>query len=167
MWQLDNRADQAVRLTPTVDNDHWDGRFNLPGVNGEVFAFVQDGQGNLYVGGIFTIAAEVKANAIVRWDGTAWHPLGEGLDGDVYALALDGQGNLYAGGYFTTAGVSANYIALGALPGTRWGRVGWLRCLWRWTGRATCTPGCFTTAGGQCQQYRRWDGTAWHRLGMV
>jgi len=76
-----------------------------------------------YAGGMFTIADGVSANYTARWDGTTWHPLGEGLGGGVEALTVDRQGNLFAGGYFTTAGGgSAHYTAL--WDGATWHPLG-------------------------------------------
>ncbi len=35
----------------------------------------------LYAGGRFTMAGGVAANAIAKWDGTQWLPLGSGMGG--------------------------------------------------------------------------------------
>jgi hypothetical protein len=70
--------------------------------HGRVFAMEQIGA-DLYVAGSFTTAGGVACNNIARWDGTAWHPLGEGLDGNAYALTVLG-GRLYVGGGFNVAG---------------------------------------------------------------
>ena len=43
--------------------------------------------GSLYAGGRFTTAGGVTAHHIARWDGVAWHPLGDGMDNHVLALA--------------------------------------------------------------------------------
>jgi hypothetical protein len=109
-------------------DDHWDDRFNPPGLGGEVYALAWDGvQGYLYVGGEFTIAGSVLANNVARWDGTSWSALGSGMEGyypEVYALAWDdAHGYLYAGGAFITAGgVVANNIA--RWDGTSWAALG-------------------------------------------
>ena len=67
--------------------------------------------GELIVGGNFTIAGGAAANYIAKWNGTSWAPLGSGMDGAVYALA-EYQGELYAGGDFITAGGKVSpYIA--------------------------------------------------------
>src|SRR5207249_171889 len=93
-----------------------------PELDGTVLAAVADGSGNLYIGGGFTVAGDVIANHIAKWNGTSWSALGSGMNGDVRALAVSGS-DLYAGGYFTTAGGSnANYIA--KWDGSRWSPLG-------------------------------------------
>ena len=99
------------------------GAFSRPG---SVFALAFDTNGNLYVGGQFTMAGPVNATNVAKWDGSAWSALGSGV-GDantgVSALAFDGSGNLYAGGYFTKAGaVSAASIA--KWDGAAWSSLG-------------------------------------------
>ena len=68
-----------------------------------------DRAGNLYSGGDFTNIGEAQALRVARWDGAAWHPLGNGIgaEGDystISALVVDDSGNLYVGGQFTLAG---------------------------------------------------------------
>ena len=78
-----------------------------------VGVLAMDGQGDLYVGGSFSMAGGVSASGIVRWDGVDWHPLGDGIYGDygpsVLALAFVGQEDLFAGGVFTSAGGNPSY----------------------------------------------------------
>jgi trimeric autotransporter adhesin len=109
------------------------------GVDSRVDAFAVNGD-DLYVGGLFTRAnfadveepgpgVSIPANAIARWDGTTWSPLGSGggngLNGAVSALALL-EGTLFVGGTFTQANlgadVSANRIA--RWNGSAWSDVG-------------------------------------------
>lgn len=76
----------------------------------------------LVVGGAFSTAGGVPAEAIACWDGATWQPLGAGINGGlnprVYVLTVF-NGDLIAGGDFTSAGgVSANNIA-------RWDGMGW------------------------------------------
>ncbi len=109
--------------------DQWLPGEGLPGLNGIVYATAvyDDGTGPaLYVGGYFTVAGEVFANNIARWDGTSWSPLGSGMQGGQYtsvsALAVY-NGELIAAGEFTTAGgTPANYIA--RWDGTIWSALG-------------------------------------------
>src|SRR5688572_5158888 len=100
----------------------WKPGNTLPSLNGIVNATVvyDDGSGPaLYVGGSFTIAGNVLAASIAKWDGNSWSALGSGITHPscsgctpvVYALAVY-NGNLIAGGDFNTAGgISANDIA--------------------------------------------------------
>ena len=131
--QADGDADGTGDACDAVFNPgcpaYWDGAFGAPGMNGTVYALtVLDGE--LYVGGDFTIAGGVSANDIAKWNPATntWSALGSGMGGAsyhyVYALAvLDGE--LYAGGAFTTAGgVSANNIAKWDPATSTWSALG-------------------------------------------
>lgn len=94
-------------------------------------AMFDDGSGGgpaLYAAGTFSVAGDVSASRIAKFDGVSWSPLGEGIQGDVNALAVynDGLGGgpaLYAGGAFSTAGgVSASNLA--KWNGSAWSAVG-------------------------------------------
>jgi len=99
----------------------WDTQFQLPnGVSGTVLALAVSGN-DVYVGGDFTVAGNVSANRVARFNTmtNTWSALGigggDGVDDIVLALAVSGN-DLYVGGDFTTANVggatvSANYIA--------------------------------------------------------
>jgi hypothetical protein len=85
-----------------------------------VSAIALDSSGGLYAGGIFPFAGGTRVNNIARWDGAAWHPLGEGLNNAVYDIAIDGT-SLYATGEFLRAGrVAVRRIA-------RWDGTDWLK----------------------------------------
>ena len=54
-------------------------------------------EGNLYVGGRFTMAGGIEVNGIAKWNGSAWSALGAGVGNgpyvpDVNALAIDQVG---------------------------------------------------------------------------
>ncbi|MEO8591067.1 MAG: T9SS type A sorting domain-containing protein [Flavobacteriales bacterium] len=72
--------------------------------------------------GEFSFVREgVEYNYIMRWDGTDWHPLGDGMDGPVHTLRVFDDG-LYAAGWFSFADtVSANGLA--RWDGTQWHSV--------------------------------------------
>lgn len=119
----------------------WDGASWAPlgaGVRGgngaTVYALAvwDDGSGEqLFVGGNLTVAANLSARYIAKWDGANWSALDGGFGRSVYALTVfnDGGGSLlYAGGDFNRAGgatenaAAANRIA--TWDGTRWQAVG-------------------------------------------
>ena len=82
---------------------------------------------HLYVGGNFTTAGGATANRVARWDGAAWHSLGNGttngVGGTVSAILPVSPTEVYVGGTFTTAGVvAANRIA--RFDGTSWSALG-------------------------------------------
>src|SRR5262245_47607892 len=105
---------QGARRAEAQCTFEWKPGDDLPGVDGDVNATVvyDDGSGPaLYVGGSFTIAGDVWASNIAKWNGTSWSALGSGTNGDVFALTVY-NGNLIAGGGFSTAGgVTVNCIA--------------------------------------------------------
>jgi hypothetical protein len=78
----------------------------------------------LIAGGNFKFAGELQTNAIARWNGNVWQPLGAGLTdssenpGTVESLAVF-NGALMAGGSFSTAG-STPVSDLARWNGTAW-----------------------------------------------
>ena len=71
---------------------------------GEVYALAVTPTGDLYAGGIFSAVDGVRAHNLARWDGAAWHAVGDSstlnLGCQVHALALAPNGDLYVGGEF-------------------------------------------------------------------
>lgn len=91
------------------------------GINGPIYAIGVNGR-DIYVGGRFSIAGSIRANAVAKWNGIAgaWSPLGTGVGvvdtttGStpvVYAIAVNGR-DVYVGGRFDRAGdVQSHNIA--------------------------------------------------------
>jgi formylglycine-generating enzyme required for sulfatase activity len=148
------------------------------GCNSAVASMAYTGNGQLYIGGQFTLCGDVVANNVVRLDPDTgeFHALGEGADtgvnNRVVALAVDGD-DLYVGGWFTQAGGQpANYVA-------RWDGSGWHSLgdgaenglgggvhAFAVAGEELYVGGGFTQAGGQpANRVARWDGSAWQALG--
>jgi trimeric autotransporter adhesin len=140
---------------------------------GTVRALAAEGT-SLYVGGAFGRVGEVAARNVARWDGEAWHALGDGLEGqygaEVRGLAVYG-GAVYATGVFDTAG------GLAAARIARWDGQAWsaVRGGLSSTGTALAAGpeglfvgGEFDYADGDMLVNRaaRWDGARWHALGM-
>lgn len=151
----------------------WNGTQWTPlgsGMNQSVFALTVHG-GALVAGGSFTTAGGVPAERVAWWDGLAWNTFGSGgMNMPVYALAVH-DGCLIAGGAFTEAGaVSCSYIAK-LCDGVHWeplgeGMNGAVMVLGEYGGDLIA-GGSFTTAGGEVVNHiARWDGTAWHPLGI-
>jgi hypothetical protein len=95
--------------------------------NCSVTSFAQIG-GDLYIGGEFTIAGGVEASFIARWDGNAWHALGDpgqqGLDSSVYAMAASGD-DLYVAGFFTFSGAGQRLNNIARWDGSEWHSLGY------------------------------------------
>lgn len=166
----------------------WNGTAWLPygsgvlrnGLPGAVNALLQASNGDLLIGGMFTHIDGTAANAVARWNGSSWAPLGGGIlaigsDG-VWALAELPGGDIVAGGFFGNAGgVPAGNIS--RWDGTAWSALG--------SGVSTAPPftltvnalsvrpngdllvgGAFTFASGILTRgIALWNGTAWSPLG--
>ncbi len=129
------------------------------GVNGNVNALAFGGI-DLFVGGNFQTAynssnSTAQSSNIVRWNGTAWSPLGSGIDGSVYSFVTNGA-DLFVGGNFTSAsGVPANSVA--KWNGSSWSALG--------AGLNGSTVKGLAFVGEKLtaitSQVFQWDGTNW------
>ena len=145
------------------------------GLNDVVNCATVDGNGDLIVGGRFTLAGGGAAARIACWDGSSWSSLGTGMDFDVNALTTLSNGDVIAGGAFSTAGgVTVNGVA--RWDGSAWSALG--------TGLDPFAPfgpsvndvlempngdivvaGQFTGASGvAANNIARFDGASWHAL---
>jgi len=116
-------ATTVVQAAVPAPTGSWVGLGAAPGVNGPVHATALDTNGNLYVGGEFTLAGNIPAMNVAKWNGSAWSALGSGMNSNVLALSIDSSGTLYAGGTFTAAGgATANYVA--KWSGSAWSPLG-------------------------------------------
>jgi hypothetical protein len=138
---------------------------------------LDDTGSTVYAGGNFTMAGEVRANRIARWDQAtaSWSALGDGMNDRVLALAWDSAGSaLYAGGDFTTAGgVSTHFIA--KWDGTAWSPLGSGTDL-PVNALALDDAGNLYAGGGgwydssgesPTNHIAKWDGESWSSLGSV
>jgi hypothetical protein len=135
------------------------------GVIPEAFAVFN---GELIAGGF---SHTPTSPTIMRWDGTAWQPLGLGVDGVVRSLAVH-DGSLFAGGEFFNAGGQP------ALKIARWDGQNWhdvsggmsgpffpmVLSLTSFNGDLIA-GGFFEGAGlASVLNIARWDGEVWHAL---
>ena len=165
----DTDAVYPVRIDPTFSDADWVSlNPGLPGTNGTVRALAVDNEGNLYIGGTFTVVDTILAHNIAKWDGSSWSSLDSGTNAEVRALAAIGT-DLYAGGTFTTVGgVAAFKIA-------KWDGLSWspMDPIMNGAVYALATDGndlyaggSFTTAGGvTINRIGKWNGSAWSALG--
>jgi len=88
------------------------------GVNGTVYA-IQEFQGNLFVGGSFTMAGGVPATNIAYWDGNVWHSAGC-IYGTIKDLIVYNN-ELYAAGDFDVCAAMSE-VNISKWDGTMWGQ---------------------------------------------
>jgi hypothetical protein len=147
-----------------------------PGVGGSpqftYVASVAAAGSDVYIGGYFPTAGDVKAENVARWDGARWLPLGDGLNNSVYALAAGRNGEVYVGGDFHAAG-NRDIRNVAMWNGHEWSGMG-----------ALFTRGSvYSVAVGASDVYiggdfsfspvvgvrtafmGRWDGSAWRNIG--
>lgn len=83
---------------------------------------------DIYVGGDFaTVTGDDAMSRIARWDGTQWHPVGQGVDNRVYGIAALGS-NIYVTGRLTEAfnsdGSSVSVSGAAMWDGSEWHALG-------------------------------------------
>lgn len=166
----DARAIYPVRIDPTFSDADWVNTLHpgMPGADNVVYAVAVGGNGEVYIGGDFTVVGTVAANRVAKWDGNSWSALGSGMNHTVKVLLVNGT-NLYAGGSFTKAdGVTVNRIA-------KWDGAGWSGVGPGFNGTVAAlvfkdndlyAGGAFTYAGSEIvYRIARWDGSSWSALG--
>ncbi len=155
------------------DDTHWWDGFVGAGLTGRVQALTVYNR-DLIATGDITRAGDLPVNHIARWDGSAWHALGDGLDAEGRALGVY-NGELIVGGNFETAGeVVAKRIA--RWNGSDWSDVGngmgspddrirWVAALTLFEG--DLIAGGFITQAGtrSVHMIARWNGVNWDRIG--
>ncbi len=153
---------------------------------GQVSALAVLPSGDLVAAGLFTTAGSTGAANIARFDGTAWHALGDGLTGQsgatlggVRALLVLPDGDLIAGGDFTASGATP-LVRIARWDGAAWTALG--GGMTRQSGQVYA-PAVFALAldsggdiiaGGQwshaggvpSQHIARWSGGQWLPMGV-
>ena len=168
----------TVANQPPFTDANWVSLGGFAGLNGQVNAIVVARNGDVYVGGSFTIAGTVFAANIAKWNGSTWSPLGAGIgdvNASVSALTFDSNGNLYAAGSFDTAGgISATNIS--KWDGSTWSALGpgiggdayggYVEALAFDSNGNLYAGGYFDAAGGvSATNIAKWDGSTWSALG--
>lgn len=88
-----------------------------------VQAIAELGNGDVIVGGRFSLFHGVAAPNLARWNGTAWSSIGSGVDGEVRALAALPGGGFVVGGLFAHAG-GAPAQRVARFDGQHWSTLG-------------------------------------------
>jgi hypothetical protein len=167
----DAEAMYPVRIDPTFCDANWISLGGYLGADGQVNAALEDGSGNLYIGGSFDTVGNTYAAGVAQWNGSSWSPLGSGLTNGVGALAMSG-GTLYASSLFIASGNMVAGVA-------QWNGSSWSPLLWGRSGASggvgalavlgtnLYAGGFFTTAGGSAANYiAQWNGSSWSALGQ-
>lgn len=97
----------------------WDcvGYINNAGIN-PVLAITR-WQGEVYIGGEISFTRDgITYNGVMRWDGQAWHALGNGVDGKVTSLRVIDGALIVAGWFVHAGGLEVNGLA-------RWDGANW------------------------------------------
>ncbi len=188
-WQMTTDARGMPRFTrleqpplspegPDAAGDEWwDDEFML-GTDDSVYAIAVSGS-KVYMGGDFDHAGGVAAQNVACWDSAAhtWSALGGGVNSRVLAIAASGN-DVYVGGNFTQAGGSTiKYIAHWDANTNSWSAMGSAMTMTTISPEAAAIAvaangdvyvgGQFETIGGvNARNIARWDGSAWHALGV-
>ena len=126
---------------------------------------------DLYVGGSFSYADTIVVNNIARWDGSKWHPLGQGTTGSVRILSVIDD-TLYVGGNIhSIVGVDSVYNGIAKWDGTNWHTISNIGLPGSMTVEAIVEykdeiyiGGNFGNFTDTINEVARWDGTQWLSL---
>ncbi len=156
---------------------------NAEGTNAPVHALRTQNIGissrNLYIGGDFTVAGDILANRIARYNtstqfaGASFTAMGAGFNARVATIELHNS-EIYAGGFFThSGGTVVNYVARWNSATSTWqslagGLNGFVYALKSYNGELYAA-GTFTFSGAGAVMPRiaRWNGTAWNSVNTL
>jgi len=90
--------------------------------NGPIKAMIEF-NGDLIVGGDFTMVGDELAYGVARWDGSEWHSMGTGFAGEVYDLAVYGDWLYACGWFFSDPDNLYEYEGIARWTGNAWSPV--------------------------------------------
>lgn len=162
----------------------WDGAqwSEVPGQPSSVHSAIGvhdsgDGPELIVSGGFFILTKDGWTEYIARWNGAAWHAMGDGLISVAhdYQLFVDGSGEkLFAAGGFGFFDGTTFEGGFGQWDGSNWSAVSGstngsgnaLAVFDDGSGPALYVGGNFSRAGSQqISRLARWDGTQWGDVG--
>jgi trimeric autotransporter adhesin len=163
-------------------DEGWFGGQPLTGTDGDVITSCEwdpDGTGpkpsQLIVGGFFKFAGDRFVSSIASFDGTAWHPLGEGLSSAVVrdglalvSAAIPFRNNLVVSGWFDRSGSTPlNSVAM--WDGAQWTRMGEgfdarAKTFTIHNGELYAGGGFLRSGDQEVICVARWDGASWRDL---
>ncbi len=170
----DDAAVYPVRIDPTFSDADWVSMGGVQGVDSQINALAVDAEGNLYAGGVFTVAGNVKSRGLAKWNGSEWSSMNAGSGLRSVSAILATSIDLYIAGIFEdTQGQWAIQVR-------RWNGSGWtplgangiggiafanITSLTA-QGQDLYAGGTFTTINGvSAHNIARWDGASWHAVG--
>lgn len=158
-----------IKALPSISDADWLVMNTLPSINGEVNAIAVADNGDVYLGGSFTVLGDLSVAGIARWDGQDWWSLGTGVAGTVHSIKIH-DNQIYVGGSFSQAGgIAAQNIA--KWDGSQWqalssGVNGGVYALDIDAAGTLLVAGSFTLAGAvAANRIALWDGANWSALG--
>ncbi len=177
-YDVQSTPGQPLRFVPKANANGWT-VFGAPeggkGCDGPMRASAALPNGQLIVGGSFTLCGGVAVNNLAVWDGQNWQPfIGGGITntGTTAVRTIKVQGNqVCVGGVFNTAGnVAANNVA--CWNGTNWGAlsggVDGLVLALEFDGQALYVGGNFNQAGGiNANKIAKYNQGQWSVLGSA
>ena len=145
------------------------------GPNGDLSATVYcvaNYKNNIYAGGDFKYADTTIVNNIARWDGTKWHPVGQGIEGAVRCLSVIDD-TLYVGGnLYSIISTNTECNGIAKWDGTEWHSISNIDTTDGITVDAIVgyknqiyIGGNFGNFTDTLNEVARWDGTQWSSLG--
>lgn len=147
----------------------WQPTLPMDGTNARVTDLEPTANG-LYACGWFRVAGGVTANHVARFDGSAWHALGNGVDNAASSIVALPNGNIVVGGFFASAGgVSSPHVA--SWDGSTWSALGTglngsVHALAVMPNGDLVAGGSFRMSGSQpMPRLARWDGSSWSTIG--
>ena len=147
---------------------------NISGGAVQAFCLFVAANGDIYMGGNFTLAGGVANTVyIAKWTGAAWTALSTGLSSWVNTVVQGNDGTIYVGGNFLNAGGDADADYIAKWTGAAFAHVGAAAVTNGTVLAMAVAPngdiyatGGFTTIGGvACAHIARFDGTTWYPLG--
>jgi hypothetical protein len=150
--------------------------------NGSVHALAIVSNGDVYVGGSFSLAGGLPVNNVAKWNGTTWSSLGSGTSNGVtsnqravpatiYALAAAGTSVYLCGAFTQAGGTTASGVvkwtgsAFNTL-GSAFSIYDTMLCLAVASNGDVYVGGQFTQAGGVAARgVARWNGITWSSVG--
>lgn len=142
-----------------------------PGISETRISSIVSGQnGNVVVGGDFSLSDAGATQSLAQWNGIDWLPVGGSVQGKVRALALLPDGAIVAGGYFSSIG-GRSFLNIAQWDGQSWSSLGsglpeGVESIVVTADGDVVASGLFSQVdGSSMNRIARWNGVKWNPLG--